>query len=252
MIQDAVILDLPRCASIKCLQQLLLCHSTGADKVPSAGGALAPAVHLAPGHGLADTADLRGRGCVHGLPGDPGHRGRHPGQQHRRLWATHRGAEGVPAAHVCSCPATPDAWQHMEALFVGQHIPDTCIALLYRAFTKAWLACAYASNNNSCFCAQVEAEGNTDSRPLPGFTPRKGKGLPIFGKSKSDPPVRKVGRSVGGIRGSQHCPVCYCLQTSRCMPCAGHAHRLPIRHRRVCLYLSSLQSALPCPLQAAW
>ena len=38
----------------------------------------------------------------------------------------------------------------------------------------------------------MEAEGNTDSRPLPGFTPRKGKGLPIFGKSKSGPPARKV------------------------------------------------------------
>ena len=40
--------------------------------------------------------------------------------------------------------------------------------------------------------AQVEAEGNTDSRPLPGFTPRKGKGLPIFGKSSSTPPKAKV------------------------------------------------------------
>ncbi|BDA41845.1 probable plastid-lipid-associated protein 12, chloroplasti [Coccomyxa sp. Obi] len=38
---------------------------------------------------------------------------------------------------------------------------------------------------------KVEAEANTDSRPLLGFTPRKGKGLPIFGKSKTDPPVKK-------------------------------------------------------------
>ena len=40
--------------------------------------------------------------------------------------------------------------------------------------------------------SQVEAEGNTDSRPLPGFTPRKGKGLPVFGKSSSAPPKAKV------------------------------------------------------------
>ncbi|CAL8460873.1 g404 [Coccomyxa elongata] len=38
---------------------------------------------------------------------------------------------------------------------------------------------------------KVEAEANTDSRPLLGFTPRKGKGLPIFGKSKTDPPAKK-------------------------------------------------------------
>ncbi|KAK9865349.1 hypothetical protein WJX84_010652 [Apatococcus fuscideae] len=35
---------------------------------------------------------------------------------------------------------------------------------------------------------KVEAEANTVSRPLPGFTPRKGKGLPLFGKSESTPP----------------------------------------------------------------
>ena len=39
---------------------------------------------------------------------------------------------------------------------------------------------------------QVEAEGDTDSRPLPGFTPRKGKGLPFLGKSFSTPPKAKV------------------------------------------------------------
>lgn len=39
---------------------------------------------------------------------------------------------------------------------------------------------------------QVEAEANTDSRPLPGFTPRSGKGLPfgILGVSSTDPPAR--------------------------------------------------------------
>ena len=39
---------------------------------------------------------------------------------------------------------------------------------------------------------QVEAEGDTDSRPLPGFTPRKGKGFPLLGKSSSKPPKAKV------------------------------------------------------------
>ncbi|KAK9909156.1 hypothetical protein WJX75_007953 [Coccomyxa subellipsoidea] len=38
---------------------------------------------------------------------------------------------------------------------------------------------------------KVEAEANTDSLPLPGFMPRKGKGLPIFGKSKTNPPARR-------------------------------------------------------------
>lgn len=39
---------------------------------------------------------------------------------------------------------------------------------------------------------RVEAEANTDSRPLPGFTPRQGAGLPIFGKSSTYPPSGKV------------------------------------------------------------
>ena len=39
---------------------------------------------------------------------------------------------------------------------------------------------------------QVEAEANTDRRPLPGFTPRSGEGLPfgIMGKSSTQPPAR--------------------------------------------------------------
>ena len=44
-------------------------------------------------------------------------------------------------------------------------------------------------NTADCFAGcQVEAEANTLSRPLPGFTPRKGQGLPFFGKSESTPP----------------------------------------------------------------
>jgi len=38
---------------------------------------------------------------------------------------------------------------------------------------------------------RVEAEANTDARPLPGFTPRKGAGLPIFGKSSTWAPKAK-------------------------------------------------------------
>lgn len=38
---------------------------------------------------------------------------------------------------------------------------------------------------------RVEAEANTDSRALPGFTPRKGPGLAIFGKSSTYPPSGK-------------------------------------------------------------
>lgn len=38
---------------------------------------------------------------------------------------------------------------------------------------------------------RVEAEANTNARPLPGFTPRKGVGLPIFGKSSTYPPSGK-------------------------------------------------------------
>ena len=45
---------------------------------------------------------------------------------------------------------------------------------------------------NRAAMTQVEAEGDTDSRPRPGFTPRKGKGVPFLGKSSSTPPKAKV------------------------------------------------------------
>ena len=63
---------------------------------------------------------------------------------------------------------------------------------------------------------QVEAEGNTDSRPLPGFTPRKGKGLPIFGKSKSDPPVRKVRLFLSLLLQASWDPTVIPITISRC------------------------------------
>lgn len=39
----------------------------------------------------------------------------------------------------------------------------------------------------------MEAEASTDSRPLAGFTPREGGGLPfgILGKSNNYPPARR-------------------------------------------------------------
>jgi len=38
---------------------------------------------------------------------------------------------------------------------------------------------------------RVEALANTDIRPIPGFTPRRGAGLPIFGKSSTYPPAQE-------------------------------------------------------------
>jgi hypothetical protein len=40
----------------------------------------------------------------------------------------------------------------------------------------------------------VEAEASIDSRPLEGFTPRQGQGLPLFGKSFNTPPSREAAR----------------------------------------------------------
>lgn len=39
---------------------------------------------------------------------------------------------------------------------------------------------------------QVEAEASTDGRPIPGFVPRRGAGLPfgILGISSTEPPAR--------------------------------------------------------------
>ena len=48
--------------------------------------------------------------------------------------------------------------------------------------------------NHTCLAPlQVEAEASTDSRPLPGFTPRKGAGLPFLGKSVTYPPASQAG-----------------------------------------------------------
>ena len=52
-----------------------------------------------------------------------------------------------------------------------------------------------AIQRSAAVVPQVEAEANTVSRPLPGFTPRKGKGLPLFGKSESTPPSSPASQS---------------------------------------------------------
>ena len=41
---------------------------------------------------------------------------------------------------------------------------------------------------------QVEAEASTDTRPIPGFQPRQGAGLPLFGKSFTYPAARPNSR----------------------------------------------------------
>lgn len=40
--------------------------------------------------------------------------------------------------------------------------------------------------------AQVEAEAITDSQPRAGFTPRRGQGFPLLGKSATYPPAARV------------------------------------------------------------
>ena len=70
---------------------------------------------------------------------------------------------------------------------------------------------------------QVEAEANTVSRPLPGFTPRKGKGLPLFGKSESTPPSSPASPNL--TSGAVHCMASAVKQHPhrfvKCQDCAG-------------------------------
>ncbi len=40
----------------------------------------------------------------------------------------------------------------------------------------------------------MEAQASTETRPLPGFSPRQGEGLPLFGKSFNYPPARANSR----------------------------------------------------------
>ena len=58
---------------------------------------------------------------------------------------------------------------------------------------------------------QVEAEASTDARPREGFTPRKGAGLPLFGKSENYPAEKKVRWARAcQFRDSTMCELCSC------------------------------------------
>lgn len=52
----------------------------------------------------------------------------------------------------------------------------------------------YEQSEGSWYCSvgvlKVEAMASTDVRPLDGFTPRKGQGISLFGKSSIEPPVK--------------------------------------------------------------
>ncbi len=45
---------------------------------------------------------------------------------------------------------------------------------------------------------KVMAEANTDTRPIPGFVPRRGAGFKFLGTSVNYPPAAKVLADVGG------------------------------------------------------
>lgn len=56
-------------------------------------------------------------------------------------------------------------------------------------FPCAFLTCTH-TRTHVRMRTQVEAQASTDGRPLPGFTPRQGEGLPLFGKSNNYPAAR--------------------------------------------------------------
>lgn len=65
----------------------------------------------------------------------------------------------------------------------------------FQLLLRSFLALSFLTLFLICCCLrpQVEAEASTDARPLPGFTPREGEGLPfgIMGKSMTHPPARR-------------------------------------------------------------
>lgn len=72
-------------------------------------------------------------------------------------------------------PAAPAVYQDIE--LAGEEVPRVCQVVDF---------------GSSVGFLRVEAEASTDAQPLPGFTPRVGKGLPfgILGVSSSQPPAR--------------------------------------------------------------
>lgn len=73
--------------------------------------------------------------------------------------------------------------------------PFLCTAAVYQDIDLSGeqpRVCQVVDFGKSVGYLRVEAEASTDSRPLAGFTPRRGEGLPfgIMGRSSSEPPAR--------------------------------------------------------------
>ncbi len=66
--------------------------------------------------------------------------------------------------------------------------------------------CDFGHKQTMRCVAQVEAEAITDNRPRAGFTPRRGKGFPLLGKSETYPPAAKV-RRCSLIRAAARLPL---------------------------------------------
>ena len=120
-------------------------------------------------------------------------------------------------AVLLRCSASIDSSQHLTArcldLSFARRCVPACSSPLCRvvhrpACLPACLPACHCTVSNPCPCLtlpavcnspcsvgylRVEAEASTDSRPLAGFTPRRGEGLPfgIMGRSSSEPPARR-------------------------------------------------------------
>ena len=110
----------------------------------------------------------------------------------------------------------------------------TCLALYscqqrpqvaFSSITADLAVCSPAAESAGA-AVQVEAEASTDARPREGFTPRKGAGLPLFGKSENYPAEKKV--RWARTCQFQHCKMCeLCL--CRCwLMFMVQAHQQPI------------------------
>jgi len=66
----------------------------------------------------------------------------------------------------------------------------------FRVFQEVYLQDEDIARINNCVdfgkqvgILKVEAQANTETRPIPGFTPRRGAGFPLLGKSSTKPPA---------------------------------------------------------------
>jgi hypothetical protein len=111
---------------------------------------------------------------------------------------------------------------------------------------------------------QVEAEANTDSRPLKGFVPRKGAGLPLFGKSSTYPPPGPVRtcqiycnmqssmHKAGDRQEVLHLPVLGSQGGTQAVSlCAGHPDRLSVFEGCLRLQLPAFHNPVPGAIQGA-